>query len=269
METSSQLNEFFFIVGTAGMLFMALAVVSFIYLYQRKILKKNLENQSIKTLLQEQEMKNAYAILSGQEQERKRIAGELHDHVGSILTSLHFSIASLQKKIGSEADQGLVEKIHDQVKYAAEENRKLSHELYSGAFKHFGLEASIRQLIESIESSDRIQVKSHLNIAQVSQEIALNIYRILQELFNNTLKYAQAGLVILEINQFEDQLNLIYEDNGKGFDLSQVKTGIGLKNMQTRVEKMQGTLTFDAQPGRGFAAVLDIPLIDDSNPHSG
>ncbi|WP_462247597.1 sensor histidine kinase [Ekhidna sp.] len=243
-------------IGTLGMIVLAFAIVLFIYLYQRKLIKKSLENQQIQDLLREQEMKATYALLEGQDKERKRIAAELHDSLGSILVTLNMYADTLQSKGTTEND--LIRKISETAQLANEETRKISHSLDSGMLKHFGLEAAIKQLSEAVSDAKQIQFGLEIQIGKISSDIGLEIYRIIQELVNNSLKHSQCTTIRLELNSIEDNLNLIYEDNGIGFLKSQITPGMGLRNIENRVSKLNGDLTIDSSPDRGSTFIIEI-----------
>ena len=255
--TDSLKTEFVLIWGSLGMISLAFAIVLFIYLYQRKLIKKNLENQQIQNLLAEQEMKATSALLEGQDKERKRIAAELHDNLGSILVTLNMYADTLQTKAPNEMP-AIANKIAEVAQLANEESRKIAHSLDSGMLKHFGLEAAINQLTEAVTSARSIAFNLSLQTKRISSDISLEVYRIIQELVNNTLKHAHCSKVNLELTQVGNSLSLIYEDNGVGFNRSEIKSGMGLKNIENRVRKLEGELTIDSSKGKGSTFIIEI-----------
>lgn len=251
-------NEEVLILGTAGMLLLAFSIVLFIYLYQRKLIKKNLENQQIQNLLREQETKTTYALLEGQDKERKRIAAELHDNLGSILVTLNMYADALQTKKPEEMKR-LAEKIGETTRLANEETRKISHSLDSGMLNHFGLEAAIKQLSEAVSSIRKLTFDISIQIEEnLGSEISLEIYRMIQEMVNNTLKHAKATKIHLELTQMGKSLNLIFEDNGIGFNRNEINRGMGLKNIESRVQKLNGDLTIDSRINKGSTFIIEI-----------
>ena len=252
-------NQLVLILGTCIMLLMAFAIILFIYLYQRKLIKKNQENQAINDLLQQQEMKSAYAMLEGQDKERKRIASELHDNLGSILVTLNMYADSLLSNTTRKDPATILQKISETTTRANEEVRKISHSLDSGMLKHFGLESAIKQLMEAVETSKNISIEVELDLSEApNNEISLEIYRIIQELLNNTLKHAKATKIRLELSEIKEDLTLIYEDNGIGFDLATIERGMGLNNIRKRVERLHGDLKIDAAIGRGSTFIIEL-----------
>jgi len=141
------------------------------------------------------------------------------------------------------------------------ETRRISHNLDSGFLRNFGLRNALGRLIDAIAASQRLEIKSVIELHhEPENELSINIYRIVQELFNNTLKHANASHVRLECTQIPDEyLSIIFEDNGKGFDLGGVKEGIGIQNIRTRVERFHGQVHFHSSENRGTTCIIEIP----------
>lgn len=264
MESANQSidTQLVLILGTCGMLLLTAAIAMFIYLYQRKLIKRKLEYQKIEDLLKQQELKTAYAMLAGQEKAHKRIAEELHDNLGSILVTLNMFADTLQKKKDPESIQNLAQKISEVAQIANEATRKISHSLDSGVLRHFGLATAIQELTEALNQSQQIKVSCHVQLSdQIDSEISLNIYRIVQELTNNTLKHAHATIINLDLNQIKGSINIIFEDNGAGFLADSISyTGMGLKNIKSRVDRLDGSFILDSQINKGTTIIIDIPL---------
>src|SRR5688572_6321894 len=149
MASQIQLNDIYtLVIGTSAMLAMVTAIIAFAFLFQRKLLKKQNAYREIEKLLQKEELKSAYALIEGQEQERKRIAEDLHDNLGSMLATLKIYSDLLIKKEITPDIRGMVEKISELTDHATEETRRVSHNLDSGTLKHFGLKTAITQLCE-------------------------------------------------------------------------------------------------------------------------
>lgn len=255
-------EEEILIFGTSGMILMAFSIVVFIYLYQRKLIKKKLENQEILDLLQNQEMKTAYALLEGQDKERKRIATELHDNLGSILTSLNMFADAIQTKQEPAHVKQIANKISETASLANHEVRKISHSLDSGLLKHFGLKTAINQLMEAVEASKKIEVVSEIHVEdKLDNEKGLEIYRTIQELVNNALKHSDCTKLRIDISSIDDDMSIIFHDNGVGFDLEKVSRGMGLSNIEKRVEKLNGELTIESAVGKGSTFIVELSNI--------
>lgn len=229
---------------------------------QRRKYIKAASDKQIQDLLQQQEIKATYALLEGQDKERKRIAIELHDNLGSILTSLNMFSDALQARIDPVEIKKIANRISDTSALANEEIRKISHSLDSGLLNHFGLEAAIKQLIEAVESAKDIVFDLELQMSQdISSENGLEIYRIIQELINNSLKHAECNRIHLEVNQIGNHLSIIFEDNGVGFNPKNMNPGMGIKNIQNRVERLDGEISIESTAGKGSTFIIELPKI--------
>jgi len=239
---------------------LIITVIGFLFVRQRRKLAKAASEQQINDLLQQQEIKTAYALLEGQDQERKRIASELHDNLGSILTSLNMFSDAMQTKEDPQQMAHIADKISETSLLANEEVRKISHSLDSGLLKHFGLKTAITHLMEAVGSSKEITIETELQIEEdLKNETSLEIYRIVQELVNNTLKHAKCTKVRLDISHVDQEITLIFQDNGVGFDLEKVEKGLGLKNLDKRTKKLDGELSIESQLEKGSTFIIEIP----------
>lgn len=241
-----------------SLLLILASVSTYLFFNQRRKRQKLASEKAIQDLLQNQEMKTTYALLEGQDKERKRIAAELHDNLGSILVTLNMYADTLQNQKPKDIP-ALAQKIADVTQLANTETRKISHSLDSGMLRHFGLEAAIKQLTEAVSSARKIKFNLSLQTGEISSDASIEIYRIIQELVNNTLKHAQCSKVHLELTHVDHSLSIIYEDNGVGFNPKEVSGGMGLKNIQNRAAKLDGELIIDSTPGKGSSFIIEIP----------
>lgn len=151
---------------------------------------------------------------------------------------------------------------------ACKEIRDISHNLGSTILRKVGLMPELEALVNEIENLHNIQVEfvSHGYNGNLSNDVELKIYRIIQELIGNVLKHANASKLTLQLNQFDEGeeqirlINLMVEDNGNGFDPSQVSNGMGLQNISARVNDLSGEITIDSEIGRGTNISIDIPI---------
>jgi signal transduction histidine kinase len=206
------------VLGTSTMLIMVIAIISIGLLVQRKLIKKERAYRDIEKLLQKQELKSAYALIEGQEQERKRIASDIHDNVGNLMATLKIYSDLVVAKEQDVELQRLNRKINDITESVTQEIRKISHALDSGIVHNFGLKVALDQLTEAVQNSGKIQVISLFDIPNpINSDTSLNIYRVIQELVTNTLKHAQATKLRIEVSQLTEEISIIFEDNGIGF----------------------------------------------------
>ncbi|MES2554661.1 MAG: sensor histidine kinase [Bacteroidota bacterium] len=216
------------------------------------LLQVDVKNNEINELLNQQEATSYAAMLEGQDQERLRIARELHDRLGSTLATIKLG---LQNEDVPQAQQQVA-----LVNTAISEVRTISHDLSGGNIEQYGLAAALTELKHTLDRSGKITLNLFMEAVNIQASLHVTIYRIVQELVSNTLKHGEATEITLQLSTVDEQLNLIYEDNGKGFDLSQYKPGMGITNIRHRLEKWQGTIEIDAQPNRGTITILTVPI---------
>ena len=216
------------------------------------LLQVDVKNNEINELLNQQENASYAAMLEGQDQERLRIARELHDRLGSTLATIKLG---LQNDKIPEAQQQV-----SLVNTAISEVRTISHDLSGGNIEQYGLAAALTELKHTLDRSGKITLNLFMEAVNIQASLHVTIYRIVQELVSNTLKHAEATEITLQLSTVDDQLNLIYEDNGKGFDLSHYQPGMGITNIRHRLEKWHGTIEIDAQPNRGTITILTVPI---------
>jgi signal transduction histidine kinase len=207
------------------------------------------------------------AIVTAQDQERKRIAQDIHDSVGSLLSAAKLKFSSLddaQSKI-SEDTLYKFKQAEALLDEAATELRNISHNMMPASLSKLGLVAAINNLLEKI--SDHSNIRFNLNAYQFEERLdettEISIYQILLELINNIVKHSGADKATIEMNKYTSYINLMVEDNGKGFvyDLTKKeKIGIGLTNIISRVGILKGTIDIDSGQDKGTTVIIDIPL---------
>lgn len=233
------------------------------FLYNRyRLRQKNRYQQQLNR--QQNELFNAIAVT--QDQERKRIAEDIHDSLGSILSAAKLKLSALKDdEPGMSAEQ--LEKYRVAMQLldeASAELRNISHNIMPATLSKLGLVAALRNLISNISSHAVIQVDflAHDFTERLDEKTEMSIYRIVLELINNIVKHAKASKVTIQLIRYPDYINLSAEDNGEGFDYDnelQAKKGIGLGNILSRVDYMGGKINVDTAPGRGTTVIIDIP----------
>lgn len=223
---------------------------------QRKIEVTELENK-----LKNQELLEIDKMIEGQEKERQRIAEELHDQIGNLLTTLKMNLHVLK----NDPSISLFEKTDQIVDDTYKEVRNIAHLNNTGVIGNDGLYQAVKQIAEKMSVSGKInfQVIPFGLDKPIDNGIEILLFRIIQELCTNILKYAEATEVMIYLNQYEDsEINVIVEDNGKGFEVELLKTtkGIGLKNIERRIEQRNGTFSIDTATGRGTSIIINLPL---------
>lgn len=223
---------------------------------QRKIEVAELENK-----LKDQELLQIDKMIEGQEKERQRIAEELHDQIGNLLTTLKMNLHVLK----NDPNTSLFDKTDQIVDDTYKEVRNIAHLNNTGVIGNEGLYQAVKQIAEKMSVSGKVnfQVIPFGLDKPIDNGIEILLFRTIQELCTNILKYAEATEVMIYLNQYEDsEINVIVEDNGKGFQVELLKTakGIGLKNIERRIEQRNGTFSIDTATGRGTSIIINLPL---------
>jgi two-component system, NarL family, sensor kinase len=264
----------FIILIVALALIMIISVWLYIVNQRRKNMKllaeknEEINKQQIDELLQEQEIASLQGVLQGQESERKRVAMDLHDRLGGMLSMVKLHFSAFEERIdASDVKNQKFLKASELLDQATKEVREISHDLLSGVLTKFGLIPALEELKDKISSTGKLKVGIYSNDIKgaLNAEQELQLYRIVQELLSNILKHAKAKETNIQLNRSGDSLNLIVEDDGVGFILSNSneKGGIGLINLKARVAKLNGSFHIDSGKGGGTTISIDIPLNND------
>ncbi|MEO7922672.1 MAG: sensor histidine kinase [Chitinophagaceae bacterium] len=239
------------------------ALITLGFLYNRyRLRQKNRYQQEMNQ--QQNELFNA--IAATQDQERKRIAEDLHDSLGSILSAAKLKLSALKESqpamsVDQLANYHVAMQLLDE---ASVELRNISHNIMPATLSKLGLVAALRNLINQITSHAGIQIyfSSHGFEQRLDEHSEMSIYRIVLELINNVIKHAEASKVTVQLIRHPEYINLSVEDNGRGFDYEnalKIKKGSGLGNILSRVEYLKGGIDVDTVPGRGTTVIIDIP----------
>jgi len=205
-----------------------------------------------------------YAMSNAEERERTRIAKELHDGVSPVLAAIKLYIQTFLVAQDQNIKQELSEKIFNTIKEAIQSVTEISNRLSPHILQNFGLEAAIQNFIEKISETTKLHFKYNFEVkSELSEKITVNIYRILVELINNTLKYADADKVIIKMFEQDNYLHVYFEHNGKGFNLEKViknSKGMGLNNLFNRVNALHGAIDYQTDEDSDLKVTILIPL---------
>ena len=205
------------------------------------------------------------AIIETEEKERKRIAQDLHDSVSQLMMAAKINLTVVGNEIpfSSDLQKGRFEKAIHLVDEGFKEVRTISHNMMPQALLESGLALVIKQFIENFENdSIKVNFFSKGFEAHFDDTIETILYRILQECVNNVLKHAKASRLDISLIRDEANISLTIEDNGSGFEMSDKEKyrGMGLKNLQNRVNFIKGKIEIDSQPGRGTLVSVYVPV---------
>jgi len=222
-----------------------------------------LQEQRIQQLEQEKKLLSYTAMLEGQEAERKRIAQDLHDSLGGLLTTVKTQVGRLSGHARSDSAPDLYAQASELIDEACTEVRRISHDMMPRALEISGLKGALEDLTIMVKNQGMDCHLELINLPDNLQETQeLMLYRSIQELVHNSQKHAEAKSLLIQLIGHEDALHVLVEDDGKGFDLESAfaKNGLGLKGVQSRIDYLQGTIDFDAVPGEGTTVTIEIPL---------
>jgi len=214
-------------------------------------------------------------VIGAQEEERRRIARELHDDTGQTLTLLLVRLKLLENAADSEARHEEIAALRALVSEAIDRVRQLALDLRPPALDHLGLAASIRSLVRQLKETTHLAIALELPERGItfSPERAIAVYRIVQEALTNILKHGEAQHVQVKLSRQSEQLTIRIQDDGCGFDLHALERvrrqdtdgrGLGLFGMEERAHLIGGRFHIESQPGRGTTVQVTIPLVDGS-----
>jgi signal transduction histidine kinase len=209
------------------------------------------------------------ALVQAQEDERSRIARELHDEAGQMLTSLLVRLKILEKRINQFELKTTINDLCDTTSDTIEYLRELSHRLRPVVLEEFGLHVALQMMLVEIEQHSGLEIHylSNLDDRKLPHEIETVVYRVAQESLTNVIRHAQAQTVRIDLNVAESSVNLRVEDDGRGFDPDQLdisdgRQRLGLLGMKERVEVLGGSFEVYSTPGQGTAIQLETPLYE-------
>ena len=228
--------------------------------------KRQLQN---KMSLQAEVMKQQYlatkAIINAEENERKRIAADLHDGVGQMMSAAKMNLSAIESEIQfkDEAQKTSFENLISLVDESCKEIRSVSHQMMPNALLKSGLASAVKEFLDKIDN--RI-IKINLHAEGLQERLDTNtetvLYRVIQECVNNVIKHSRANNLDISLIKDADGIAATVEDNGLGFDTKdkQKFEGIGLKNISSRVAFLKGTVDFDSSPGKGTLVAIHVPI---------
>lgn len=266
LEKRQLSNRIYIIVTVFLLLFAVLLLLYFRQRFKNTRLmahnERNRHDEKIKKLLNTQETKALQSMVQGQENERKRIARELHNHFGSLLATIKVNLNAIDEKTISNHHTLTI--LVDQ---ACTDIRNLSHELNMGISDNFGLVPALKELTSHLQQANDLEIEFTASMCQeqLSSENEIIVYRIVQELVSNVLKHAAATKLSILLTCFDDEnlMNIIVQDNGIGFNVAEKSkeiSGMGLKTLREIIFDLQGDIKFDSNPTSGTTVNIDLPF---------
>ena len=244
----------------------AIILIISLLVYRTYSQKQMLQQNKIQELENEKQLLATEAVLKGQEDERARLARDLHDGLGGMLSGIKYSLNTMKGNlIMTETNAQSFERSIDMLDTSIREMRRVAHNLMPESLMKFGLDAALKDFCNDINNSGAIKITYQfigVENKSLEQPMAITIYRIVQELVNNIIKHAHAAQAIVQLTAEINQVTITIEDNGKGFEaqkLDDVK-GIGWVNIRSRVEYLKGKIDVRSQPGDGTSVHIELPL---------
>jgi two-component system, NarL family, sensor kinase len=243
----------------------AILLVS-LFSYKNYRNKQKLQQQKITELETQQQLSATEAVLKGEEQERTRLAKDLHDGLGGMLSGIKYSFNSMKGNLVMTPDNAQAfERSMDMLDSSIKEMRRVAHNMMPEALVKFGLDTALKDFCNDIEKSGALQIAYQsigLENVVIDQTASITIYRIVQELINNTMKHAVAKNAVVQVTKIDKQLSITVEDDGKGFDKAILKqqAGMGWSNITNRVDFLKGKIDVDSQSGKGTSVHIEIEI---------
>ncbi|MGV8095367.1 MAG: ATP-binding protein [Mangrovibacterium sp.] len=262
LEKEKQLQM---ILASAGIVALILLIIS-LYLRQRSISnKKKLAEQEIIRLEQEKQLVATQAVLEGETAERSRLARDLHDGLGGMLSAIKLNLFDIRHGVLlSEEDVGHLNKVMTMLDSSMSELRRVAHNMMPESLARHGLKTALSDFCGSVRN---VHFHYFGSEDRLNRNLEIMLYRTIQELVNNAVKHADARNIHVQIVQEPDRVSLTVQDDGKGFDPHAETPGAGLKNIRNRAESFNGTIEIFSQPGKGTEISAEFKLSNAETSH--
>lgn len=226
--------------------------------------KEMTEKERLSSLIEAQQHAHMKALMQAQYTERKRMARDLHDGLGSLLSSVRLRFNGLQHEVFEKVPEKAA-RYRDSLQLldeAIDELRQISHNMVPVSLSRFGLGPALHTFAAQVRAAGELEVDLQiLGLEErLPEEIEVHVYRICQELVQNVIKHAQASKLRVQIIRHNDALNISVEDNGRGMIKDKVPRGFGFSTIQSNVDLFKGTFTIESQPGKGCLVLIDLPV---------
>lgn len=269
-EFFSQENQVVTIVliGVLMLLLMGVALLLFFFSSRKKIVEKELEKRNLEVTHQKEIIQS---IIITQEEERKRIAQDLHDDISSKLNVINLNANLLKDGELSPEEYLIVNNgILEATDKTLESARKIAHNLLPPILEEFGFKDAVEELADSFNNSRKINIEYTVNYPSkfLNPQNELHLFRITQELINNSVRHGKANNSTINISHKKNKIIFSYTDNGVGFNTENIenKKGLGMKNIESRISLLNGKYSIGSEIGKGFKILIVIyPQDDEKN----
>lgn len=252
-------DKWIFLSTAIGIALLSATLLAVVYFRNRQ--RKLAEE--MKLMEKQHHIQELTARMEGEEKERVRLARELHDGVGGLLSATRMHASFLRTTTDTNAESQIErERVLAMLDQASREIRNIAHNLSPDIVVAQGLDMAIRQFCDRLTNSN-LQIECYVLgfPASLEARLALSVYRMVQELLNNVVKHAQASHVLVQVSVHGDLILISVEDNGIGYDAS-LDAGIGMLNLKSRVSELDGTLAIDSTPGKGTVVNIELKVAE-------
>jgi signal transduction histidine kinase len=256
-----QKNDFNYVLIVSATTLLIISLLS----YRNYRQKQKLQQLRINELEAEKQLTATEAVLKGEEQERTRLAKDLHDGLGGLLSGVKFSLSNMKDNLIITPDNMAVfERSLDMIDASIRELRRVAHNMMPEMLTKFGLDEALKEYCNILNGTGLLKVKyqSLGMAARLDKSLEIIVYRIIQELLNNILKHASASEAFVQLIRETNRLNVVVEDNGKGFDTAilEKNKGAGWMNICSRVDYLKGQLDIHSEAGKGTLVNIEFNI---------
>ncbi len=226
-------------------------------MYRGNKRRRRMHEQQLQVLQHQQQIAQLQAVMHGEEQERTRLARELHDGVGGMLAAIKMNLSTDHNGEGSQ--QARLDSVMLMVEKTAKEVWKTAHNLMPDILNQYSFPEALAMYRDTINSGKDLQIdlQFHTEWQQLNASFELSLYRVLQELIQNIVKHAHATHVMIQFRK-DELLHITVDDDGVGFDINNIKPGLGLKNIHSRVAAFNGIVSIESIPGKGTICYIEV-----------
>ncbi|OOQ61703.1 tetratricopeptide repeat-containing sensor histidine kinase [Mucilaginibacter pedocola] len=258
-----------YILGISLILTCTALVLFFLWIRNRQRVneqQKLIQQQKITQLENEKQIEATLSVIKGQEEERSRLAKDLHDGLGGILSGAKYSFKRMKQNFVISEDNAIAfEKSMAMLDESIAELRRVAHNMMPETLMKLSLNEALQDYCRQADESGLVPVSYHsmgMENIELDNTIKISVYRVVQELITNTLKHADAQSIIVQLIAKDGTLQVTVEDDGKGFDTQQADfaMGIGYKNIRSRIDALKGKLDVESGEGQGTSVYIEIPL---------
>lgn len=262
---AEQLKNRRFLIAILLISLAGILITMFVF-YRNYQQKQIIQQHRIHQLETEKYLAATESVIKGEEQERSRLAKELHDGLGGMLSGIKYAFSNLKNNLIMTPDNALsYERAIDMLDTSIREMRRVAYNMMPEALLKFGLDAALRDFCSEINFAGSLKITYQsfgLKEKNIVQSKSIAVYRIVQELINNALKHSGASEMLVQLSFDNQKMSITVEDNGKGFDVQHLEkaNGIGWRNIRNRVDFIKGTLDIHSSENHGTSVLIEFDV---------